>query len=53
MKRLTMMLMALITTIAMNAQYYNVGTSTSTTDIFGTRSTQQRSNSSNTSIWTW
>jgi len=29
------------------------GSSTSSTDIFGNRNTQQRSNNSNTIIWTW
>ena len=45
---MTMMLMALITAIAVNAQYYNVGTSTSTTDIFGNETTTHRNQYGNT-----
>ena len=34
-------------------QYGHTGTSTSSTDYFGNRNIQQRSNNSNTTIWSW
>ena len=52
MKKLIMTLMAAVFAITANAQY-NVGTSSKTTDYFDNRNTQQRSNNSNTTIWSW
>ena len=42
MKKLMMTLMAVVFAIAANAQYYNVGTSTTSTDFFGNQTTTHR-----------
>ena len=51
-KVITSFVLALFVTVA-NAQYYGVGSSTSSTDSWGNRNTQQRSNNPNSTIWTW
>ena len=48
MKRVTMMLVTLFMVITVNAQYYNVGTSTTTTDYLGNRVTTHRNQYGNT-----
>ena len=52
MKKVMMTLMAIVFAIAANTQY-NVGSLSTTTDYFGNRNTQQRSNDANTTIWSW
>ena len=42
MKKVFMMLMAIVFAATANAQYYNVGTSTTTTDYFGNQTTTHR-----------
>ena len=42
MKKLMTTLMAIVFAIAANAQYYNVGTSTTSTDYFGNQTTTHR-----------
>ena len=42
MKKLSMMLLAIAFAITVNAQYYNVGTSTTSTDYFGNQTTMHR-----------
>ncbi len=43
----------LLCPVLMSAQSYNVGTSTTTKDVFGHDVTKQSSDNPNTSIWTW
>ena len=42
MKKVFMMLMAIVFAATANAQYYNVGTSTTSTDYFGNQTTTHR-----------